>query len=99
MHAKQATEALVDFVMALDDGPSASLCVTYFDEADELDFLLWIFLRLLSNQDKCTAMLYVFMATKSRIDYFAPSADKSESSSTFKYIYSSERSAFSATAG
>jgi hypothetical protein len=79
LHTSKATEALVNFLATIDSGESA-LCVTYFDEADELGLHFWVLLRLLSNQDELTAMWYVFMATKSSVSYFNPIAEKSESS-------------------
>jgi hypothetical protein len=79
LHTSKATEALVKFLATIDSGESA-LCVTYFDEADELGLHFWVLLRLLSNQDELTAMWYVFMTTKSSISYFNPIAEKSESS-------------------
>jgi hypothetical protein len=74
-HAKAQTEALVAFVTSCHPG---AVLVTYFDEADELDTLFWVLLRLLSNQDECTPMWYIFMATKSSVSYFNPIAEKSE---------------------
>ena len=97
LHAKGATEALTEFVAAL-GGNESHLCVTYFDEADELDMQFWVLLCLLGNQDELTAMWYVFMATKSRVTYFAPMNKDCESFKVLKYIhYSSRRSSFPAT--
>jgi hypothetical protein len=79
LHISNATDALVKFLATIDSGESA-LCVTYFDEADELGLHFWVLLRLLSNQDELTAMWYVFMATKSNVTYFNPIVEKSESS-------------------
>ena len=77
MYTKAATEKLIKFVAKLEP-ECPPLCVTYFDEADGLELSFWVLLRLLSNQDKLTAMWYVFMATKSSINHFSSSSKKSE---------------------
>jgi hypothetical protein len=77
-YAKKATEALMQFVQALFPG-EAPLCVTYFDEAHELELCFWILLRLLQSQAPSTKMWYVFMGTKSSISYYAPTPENSES--------------------
>ena len=70
-HAEVDTSDLLEFITTLGcDIPK--LCVTYFDEADRLDSLMWILLRLISFQSSSTAMWYIFMATKSKISYFHP---------------------------
>jgi len=48
LDAKKTTKDLVGFAVEIGVRP---ICVTYFDEADELDVLYWIILRVLSNQD------------------------------------------------
>ncbi|KAF8525579.1 hypothetical protein BU17DRAFT_74439 [Hysterangium stoloniferum] len=58
-HAKKATEDLVKFLSTIQ--PRA-LCVTYFDEAHELDLCFWVLLRLLQSQESSTRMWYVFIA-------------------------------------
>jgi len=45
--ARAAVEALQGFLASLYD--TQPLCVTYFDEAHELQILFWILLRLLSS--------------------------------------------------
>ena len=60
--ARVAVEALLAFLTSLYD--KQPLCVTYFDEAHELQILFWILLRLLSHQPMTTSMWYVFMGTK-----------------------------------
>ena len=70
-----STRDLAEFVKKIH--PSTVL-VTYFDEADELGTLFWVLLRLLSNQPEHIPMWYVFMATKSSVIYFNPTAAKSE---------------------
>jgi hypothetical protein len=74
-HAKEATEALVKFLRTRHPQP---VVVTYFDEADGLDTLFWVLLRLLSNQSEFMEMWYVFMATKASINYFNPIPANSE---------------------
>ena len=70
-HAEVDTSDLLEFITKLGcDIPK--LCVTYFDEADRLDSLMWILLRLISFQSASTAMWYIFMATKSKVSYFHP---------------------------
>jgi hypothetical protein len=77
--AKDATEALMKFLDELNPDPNNPvLCITYFDEAAELDQLLWVLIRLVGNQDSSIAMWYVFMATKSKIAYFFPKLKDSE---------------------
>jgi hypothetical protein len=73
--ANESTDNLVKFVQK---HLPATVLVTYFDEADELQSLFWVLLRLLSNQPERTAMWYVFMATKSSVSYFNPITAKSE---------------------
>ncbi|KIM86830.1 hypothetical protein PILCRDRAFT_4708 [Piloderma croceum F 1598] len=70
-NARVAVEALMAFLGSLDTGEQP-LCVTYFDEAHELQTRFWILLRLLSHQPSAMSMWYVFMGTKSRISYFTP---------------------------
>jgi hypothetical protein len=67
-----AVEALLTFLASLYD--KQPLCVTYFDEAHELQILFWILLRLLSHQPMTVMMWYVFLATKSSVTYFTPAA-------------------------
>ena len=69
--AQVAIETLMAFLDSLYPGEQP-LCVTYFDEAHELQLLFWILLRLLSHQPTTMKMWYVFMGTKSSISYFTP---------------------------
>lgn len=69
--AKEAVEDLQKFLASLDN-LKRPLWVTYFDEAQELGTLFWILLRLLSHQPKTVTMWYVFLGTKSSVDYFTP---------------------------
>ena len=69
--ARAAVEALMEFLTNLYRGEQP-LCVTYFDEAHELEMRFWILLRLLSHQPRMTRMWYVFMGTKSSMSYFTP---------------------------
>jgi hypothetical protein len=55
------------------------VAVTYFDEAYNLDVLHWILMRLVHCQPQSARMWYVFMGTKSRVSYYAPSPVNSES--------------------
>lgn len=57
----------------------APLCLTYVDEAHELDLCFWIFLRILQSQESPMKMWYVFMGTKSSISYYAPTPENSAS--------------------
>ena len=84
-HAKKSTEELMEFIATI--GPEPTVCVTYFDEAGQLSMGFWIMLRLLSNQDKTTAMWYVFMATKSSVKTFDPEAHESKCSLYCACIY------------
>ena len=67
----KATEDLMEFIKSLssDEQP---LCVTYFDEAQELDVSIWLMLRLLQAQHASIGMWFVFMGTKSSILFRAP---------------------------
>jgi len=76
--AKKATEDLMQFIQALSPGKNP-LCVTYFDEAHELELRYWIVLRLLQAQASSTRMWYVFMGTKSSISYYNPAPENRES--------------------
>lgn len=77
--ARVAVETLMAFLDSLYPG-ERPLCVTYFDEAHELQLLFWILLRLLSHQPTTIKMWYVFMGTKSSISYFTPPPGDSMSS-------------------
>lgn len=77
VHAKKASEDLMRFISGLFPGENPP-CVTYFDEAHELDTNFWCLLRLLQSQAPSMKMWYVFMGTKSSISYYAPSPEKSE---------------------
>ena len=68
---KDATENLMEFLKDL--GGKNEIAVTYIDEADELQGLLWILLRQLHHQNARTSMCYVVMATKSSVSRFVPS--------------------------
>jgi hypothetical protein len=70
--AGQAVDNLMDFLdtIYLDQ---QRLCVTYIDEAQELEERIWIMMRLISHQKPKLRMWYVFMGTKSSISYFNPS--------------------------
>ena len=81
--ARVAVEALLTFLASLYD--KQPLCVTYFDEAHELQILFWILLRLLSHQPMTVMMWYVFLATKSSVTYFTPAAAACVSS-IFAYV-------------
>jgi len=94
--ANVAVKALMNFLADLHSGQQP-LCVTYFDEAHELDMRFWILLRVLSHQNPETMMWYVFMGTKSSINYFTPPLGKCESSSLSRALISfKDNSAFSA---
>ena len=75
-HIKDATTQLMNFIDTLGCG-IPRLCVTYFDEADELGSLFWILLRLIHFQDRSLKMWYTFMATKSSIKHFHPAPQNS----------------------
>ncbi len=94
--AQQAVEDLQAFLASLHRGQQP-LCVTYFDEAHELQIRLWILLRLLSHQPKTVKMWYVFLGTKSSISYYTP-ATAACVSSIFAHVLISlpKNSAFSA---
>jgi hypothetical protein len=53
-HAKKATENLVQFLSKI--GFDRAPCVMYFDEADSLNMLFWVLLRLLNIQEDSKAM-------------------------------------------
>lgn len=77
-YVKQPTEDLVKFVTNLSP-QRPPLLVTYFDEAQDLQLLFWILLRILGNQDNSTSMWYVFLGTKSSVSFFYPFPIDSES--------------------
>ncbi|KIM80231.1 hypothetical protein PILCRDRAFT_9777 [Piloderma croceum F 1598] len=72
--ARVAVEALMGFLASLYAGEQP-LCVTYFDEAHELQMRFWILLRLLSHQPMTTSMWYVFMGTKLSSYFTLPPRD------------------------
>ena len=76
--ARGAVKALMLFLTDLHIGPSP-ICVTYFDEAQELGIQFCILLHLLSHQPLAMEMWYVFMGTRSSISYFSPSPQHCES--------------------
>jgi hypothetical protein len=77
LSAKEATKKLVEFLSAV--LPAKRISVMYFDEAHELGFHFWIFLRLVQHQLSSTKMWYVFMGTKSSISYYAPRPSERQS--------------------
>jgi hypothetical protein len=77
-----AAEDLVKFLDLI--GFNEKPCVMYFDEADSLKSILWVMLRLLTNQKKSTAMWYVFMSTKASFSYLNPHVRDRESSVFFR---------------
>jgi len=93
--AQKAVECLQAFLASLYS--QQPLCVTYFDEAHELQIRFWILLRLLSHQPKTVKMWYVFLGTKSSISYYTP-ATAACVSSIFAHVLISlpKNSAFSA---
>ncbi|KAF8329739.1 uncharacterized protein EI90DRAFT_1339440 [Cantharellus anzutake] len=68
-HVKEAFEDLMAFIETL----TSDICVTYFDEAHELQMCFWIMMHLLHAQDQSKKMWHVFIATKSPISYSSPS--------------------------
>jgi hypothetical protein len=76
-YVSQATENLMAFISEI-TGEDDPLCVTYWDEADELQDVFWVILRLLSNQKPSVKMWNIFMATKSRLSIFFPVPEKSK---------------------
>ena len=67
---KRSTEELMAFLSTVKGG---ALCVTYFDEAHELEASFWVLLRLLQNQASNIKMWYTFMGTKPSFSYYSPS--------------------------
>ncbi|TFK75164.1 hypothetical protein BDN72DRAFT_561208 [Pluteus cervinus] len=55
------------------------LCVTYVDEAQKMGGLLRVMQRLISCQTLDSKMWFVFMSTKSNIDFFPPSIEDRQS--------------------
>ena len=78
IHAKKATKELSDFVSTL-DGQHSDLCVTYFDEAHQLEAAFWVLMRVLSFQDTSIRMWYVVMGTRSSFQQYNPRAKDCES--------------------
>ena len=75
--AKEATEELMTFVSEV--LPGEEISVTYFDEAQELGSVFWVFLRLVQHQLDYTTMWYTFLGTKSRISEYAPPPSECQS--------------------
>ncbi|KIM44537.1 hypothetical protein M413DRAFT_25012 [Hebeloma cylindrosporum] len=72
-HAKKSTEDLIDFIDGLDHQAKKPLVVTYIDEAHNLGVLYWILLRLLGRQDNYTRAWWIFLGTKSSLEFYNPS--------------------------
>jgi hypothetical protein len=83
-HAQKATEALMQFIGELFPGENP-LCVTYFDEAHELQDAFWMLLRILQAQAFSVRLWYVFMGTKSSISYYSPQPENRESPFDLSY--------------
>jgi hypothetical protein len=81
-YVSNATQDLMSFISEVPEADP--LCVTYWDEADELRELFWVIMRLLSNQKLQVKMWNIFMATKSSLAAFFPIPGKSKS-----YVFSS----------
>jgi hypothetical protein len=77
-HAEKATKVLMQFIGELFPGENP-LCVTYFDEAHELQDAFWMLLRVLQAQPSSVKVWYVFMGTKSSISYYSPRPENRES--------------------
>ncbi|KDR70163.1 hypothetical protein GALMADRAFT_103308 [Galerina marginata CBS 339.88] len=71
MDAKTAVEELMSFLKHVHPGKQP-ICITYIDEAHELDKRFWVLLRLLRHQPSHIKMWYVFLETKSSVSYFSP---------------------------
>ena len=67
-----ATQKLLAFISSLFPKNKTPLCVTYFDEADELNVRLLVMFRLLKHQLLTVGMWYIFMGTKLSISYDRP---------------------------
>ena len=91
-YSETATKDLVEFIQTLFPGKKNNLCVTYFDEAHELQQSFWSLLRLLQFSDK---MWYVFMGTKSSMTYYVPTPENCEYLLLVNVPVSSITSAFS----
>jgi len=70
----KATQELMTFLSNIK--PEAR-CVTYFDEAHDLDNALWVLLRLVQYQKPWMKSWYIFLGTKSDVSYYAPKPSNS----------------------
>jgi hypothetical protein len=77
-YVSQATKDLMAFISKISPAEDR-LCITYWDEVDELRSLFWIIMRLLNNQEPGVKMWNIFMATKSSLSVFFPVSEKSKS--------------------
>jgi hypothetical protein len=75
-YVSKAAEDLTAFISEI--SPEEPLCVTYWDEADELRDVFRVIVRLLSNQKRQVKMWNIFMATKSSLSIFFPIPEKSK---------------------
>ena len=74
--AKEANERLMKFIS--DVLPNPRISVMYFDEAQELGLLFWVFLRLVQHQSLSVKMWYVFMGTESNVSFYSPNPSQSQ---------------------
>lgn len=80
----KATQELMTFLSNIK--PEAR-CVTYFDEAHDLDNALLVLLRLVSYQKPWIKSWYIFLETKSDFSYYAPNPSNSPYHLLCKFIW------------
>jgi hypothetical protein len=77
IHTEKATKDLSDFLSTLDT-ESPGFCVTYFDEAHQLEAPFWVLMLVLSFQNKSIRMWCVVMGTRSSFQQYNPLTKDSE---------------------
>ena len=86
-HTEEATKNLMEFLSKVLPG---KMSIMYFDEAQGLGSLYWVFLHLMQHQSPCTKMWYTFMGMKSRLSDYAPPPRDSQSAACFACLHVSD---------
>ena len=55
--------------------PEKRMTIMYFNEAQELGLLYWVFLQIVVHQPPFIKMWYTFLGMKSRISNYAPPSE------------------------
>jgi uncharacterized protein YlbG (UPF0298 family) len=69
-HVEKHSQELMKFLNGLYPQTKKPLVVTYIDEAHNLEQSYWTLLRIVGIQDRYTRIWYIFMGTKSSLEFY-----------------------------